>query len=35
MAVLRSIVFWLAAIVLTLAIAIAGLVTFPLHRAVT
>ncbi len=35
MAVLRSIVFWLVATVLTLAIAIAGIVTLPLHRDVT
>lgn len=35
MAVLRSIVFWLAATLLTLAIAIAGIVTLPLHRDVT
>lgn len=35
MAILRSIVFWLLAIALTLAIAIAGIVTLPLHRDVT
>ena len=35
MAVLRSIVFWLAAAVFTLAIAVAGIVTLPLHRDVT
>lgn len=35
MAVLRSIVFWLVATVFTLAIAIAALVTLPLHRDVT
>jgi 1-acyl-sn-glycerol-3-phosphate acyltransferase len=35
MAVLRSVVFWLAATLLTLAIAIVGIVTLPLHRDVT
>lgn len=35
MAVLRSIVFWLVTTVFTLAVAIAGLVTLPLHRDVT
>ena len=35
MAVLRSIVFWLAATLLTLGIAIAGIATLPLHRDVT
>lgn len=35
MAVLRSFVFWLIAIILTLVIAIAGIATLPLHRDVT
>jgi 1-acyl-sn-glycerol-3-phosphate acyltransferase len=34
-AVLRSIVFWLVAMLLTLVIAIAGIATLPLHRDVT
>jgi 1-acyl-sn-glycerol-3-phosphate acyltransferase len=35
LAVLRSIVFWLIAAVLTIVIAVAGIVTLPLHRDVT
>ena len=35
MVVLRSIAFWLVATILTLGIAIAGIVTLPLHRDVT
>ncbi len=35
MAILRSIVFWLIAAVLTIVIAVAGIVTLPLHRDVT
>jgi 1-acyl-sn-glycerol-3-phosphate acyltransferase len=34
-AVLRSILFWIVAIALTIAIAVAGLATLPLHRDVT
>ncbi len=35
MAILRSIVFWLIAAVLTIVISVAGIVTLPLHRDVT
>jgi 1-acyl-sn-glycerol-3-phosphate acyltransferase len=35
LAILRSIVFWLIAAVLTIVIAVAGIVTLPLHRDVT